>query len=265
MPSSPLTERPPLGRPLPWYQSVIAALDFETTGADPHKDRPVQIAFTLSDVHGMFALRGSWQCIVNPGIPVEPGAVDVHGITQERIDDEGVQEGWALTELLVRLNAVYRLDIPLVIFNAPFDWTMLHRRVEDLMTPELKSCVQFPLGIPPLTILDPLVIDKHYVKYRKSGMRRLEPLCSEAGVWINSAHDAWFDCVGAVQLLRDQVTRQFKELASWELENIAKALPGWHYDWAYDYNKWRSSQGMDLIVADWPLLPKLKANSDGQD
>ena len=138
-----------------WFEDALLALDLETTGLDPIEDRIVQAAVVLVGADGAVSDK-SWDGIVDPGVPIPVGASNIHGITTERARQEGMPPVEAL-QIIARLvdNAADR-GMPLVIFNAPFDWPFVLAEAQ-------RHGVQ--IGTP--DIVDPLVIDRAVDRYRK--------------------------------------------------------------------------------------------------
>ncbi len=60
-------------------------LDCETTGVDPYKDRIVEIMLMREDDEGDDC--DAFSTLVNPGVPIPPGATVVHGISDEDVKD----------------------------------------------------------------------------------------------------------------------------------------------------------------------------------
>jgi DNA polymerase-3 subunit epsilon/exodeoxyribonuclease X len=94
-------------------------LDTETTGTD-EKDRVIQLGYIVLggkeiEVHNEFC---------SSEIPISFGAMEVHGITPDMIEDkpECVQ-----TKAYKRLEELNTPDNYLIIHNAPFDITMLEK------------------------------------------------------------------------------------------------------------------------------------------
>ena len=142
-----------------WFEDALLALDLETTGLDPIEDRIVQAAVVLVGADGAVSDK-SWDGIVDPGVPIPVGASNIHGITTERARQEGMPPVEAL-QIIARLvdNAADR-GMPLVIFNAPFDWPFVLAEAQ-------RHGVQ--IGTP--DIVDPLVIDRAVDRYRKGIVR----------------------------------------------------------------------------------------------
>lgn len=63
---------------------MIVALDLETTGLDPQKDRIIEVAAIRINKNG--EIVGEFQSLVNPGIPVPSLIQSLTGITPEELD-----------------------------------------------------------------------------------------------------------------------------------------------------------------------------------
>jgi DNA polymerase-3 subunit epsilon len=183
-----------------WTDGRLVGLDLETTGPDPEEARIVSAS--LVEVGGGLPLRErAW--LVDPGVEIPEGATEVHGITTERVREEGRQPVEALTELLEALKVCDRNGdrpaAPLVIFNARYDFTVLDREVERLGG-------HADLGR--FRVVDPLVLDRWLHRYRK-GSRRLDAQLVHYGIEQrvragvaagHDAHDATSDALNAVRL-----------------------------------------------------------------
>lgn len=64
----------------PWHLQRMAALDFEASDKDVETARIVSCALILT-VNGEPTDTRTW--LLNPGIPQNPEAVEIHGITDE--------------------------------------------------------------------------------------------------------------------------------------------------------------------------------------
>ena len=173
----------------PWPQDTLIALDLETTGLDPIADRVVQAAVVLVDADG-FVSDQSWDGIVDPGVPIPVGASNVHGITTERARQEGVPPVEALRHIARLVNDAVDRGIPLVIYNAPFDWPFV-----------LAEAARHGVSLGAPEIIDPLVIDRAVDRYRK-GSRRLEAVATHYGYDLAQTHDARADALAAAAIAR---------------------------------------------------------------
>lgn len=62
----------------------ICFFDLETTGTDKTKDRIIEIAIAMYDGKDII---DSFHMYINPGMPIPQSAIDVHGITNEKVKD----------------------------------------------------------------------------------------------------------------------------------------------------------------------------------
>jgi len=104
-----------------WHLGRMACYDLETTGVDPHRDRIVTAA-VIKVGGGHRTVPRSW--LVNPGIEIPQGAIDVHGITNEAARD-GQDPAAAVVEIAGTLNLATNAGIPIVGHNLVYDITML--------------------------------------------------------------------------------------------------------------------------------------------
>jgi DNA polymerase-3 subunit epsilon len=125
--------------------------------------------------------------LADPGVEIPEQATAVHGITTERAASQGRPAALVVYEIIDALKSLLSEGVPLVIYNAPYDLTLLHH-----------EAVRY--GIDPLelpaAIVDPLVIDKAVDRYRK-GKRTLEAAAVVYGVELLDAHDAGADAIAA--------------------------------------------------------------------
>jgi DNA polymerase III subunit epsilon len=189
-----------------WHESLICGFDLETTGVDVFTDVPVQIGIQLSIAPGGNIVRipaMSYERLVNPERPITNS--DIHGITNTRVEIDGISVSEAVEELAWFLRAMVAARIPIVMFNAQFDWTM----VRSLMD---RGGIEWDLD--DARILDPLVIDRHKDKYVKgSGQRKQNKVAARLGVEISGTlHTAADDANLAVDIARAQ-GRKYPELA----------------------------------------------------
>ncbi|MGV8896451.1 MAG: exonuclease domain-containing protein [Rhodoglobus sp.] len=166
-----------------WGQ--LGVFDLETTGVDVDTARIVSACIAILRPDGSVVARWDW--LADPGIEIPAGASAVHGITTERARSLGRHAKDVVAEISQSLRVLFALDIPLVVYNAPYDLTLLDR-----------ECRRH--GIEPLAVaspvIDPLVLDKFLDKFRK-GKRTLEAAAALYGVELDEAHDAGADAIAA--------------------------------------------------------------------
>lgn len=98
------------------YRHRYAVLDVETTGLEPEQGhRILQIAVTHLNARGV--VEQSWSSLVDP--LRDPGAVDVHGITADRLVGAPTFAQVAPTVAALLAGRVF------VAHNARFDWSFV--------------------------------------------------------------------------------------------------------------------------------------------
>lgn len=169
--------------------ATYAGLDTETTGVDPTTDRIVEIALYVNGAEQTIRLVDD-RLRHDPPIEIPTGASDVHGITTADLESARPARD-VLSQTLDELDAVSSAGIPVVIYNASFDLTIL--------AAELSRHALGPL--PPLTIVDPLVLDRHHDRYRK-GKRTLTAAATHYRVTLDDAHAAGADVAASIAVTR---------------------------------------------------------------
>jgi DNA polymerase-3 subunit epsilon len=134
--------------------------DTETTGVNKQTDRIVEIGAV--EIVSFIPTGRTFHCFINPQHPVNPGALRVHGLSNEFLKGHPTfrrQHGRFLD---------FIGDAPLVAHNASFD--------VDMMNAELAR-----LGLPPLAnpIIDTLPLAR---RVKKGGSHTLDALCSHYNV-----------------------------------------------------------------------------------
>ena len=172
-----------------WSQNTLIALDLETTGLDPLSDRIVQAAVVRVAADGAVS-DTSWHGIVDPGVVIPVGASNIHGITTERAQREGISPVEALRRIARLIHNAIEQEVPLVIYNAPFDWPFV-----------LAEAQRHDVSISTPAIIDPLVIDRAVDRYRR-GSRKLDAVAAHYGHDLDQAHDARADAIAAVAIAR---------------------------------------------------------------
>lgn len=212
----------------------LLTLDCEATGVDPREDRIVQIFVGVLDGTEWV---DRFDYLVDPGIEIPQAAIDVHGITNDIIEDRGEDPTRVLTEVRNFLS-LYR-DLPFVIMNARYD--------VPLVNAELRRNGLKPMPVDKIHWIDPLVIDRGKDRYRK-GSRKLQNLAEHYGVPFDpmKAHDAAYDCFIAGQVAERQIAQYGMPT------NAAQAK--WHREWATHFEQYLRDQGDPdaTIGREWP-------------
>jgi DNA polymerase III subunit epsilon len=236
-----------------WYDGPLAAFDTETTGVDVEEDRIVSAAVVVQDMTGGRPRVTRW--LINPGVPVPPGATEVHGLTDEHLQRNGRWPAPVMEEIARALAEQCGAARPLVVMNAPFDLTILDRELRRHRAASLGRYLEHV----PLCVLDPRVLDKHLDRYRK-GRRTLTDLCAQYEVVLDGAHDAAADATAALEVTR-AVGRRFasrmERLSPAELHTLQAV---WHAAQARGLQAWFARSGTpEAVDPAWPLRPELPA------
>ena len=231
-----------------WPDGVIAAFDIETTGLSAESDELVQVAVLYVDRDGQL-LPDSWTTLVNPGRPIPPESIAVHGITSARAERDGIPAEEAARQTLDRLAAAAARAVPVVIFNAPFDLGFMHVRASRLRT-----------ALPELIVIDPLVCDRAADKYRP-GSRTLEALAKHYACAAEHLHDAAADAAVSVAVAR-AIARQYPEIGGASLADLHRQQIAWHADWAENFADYQRRAGRDIASIDegWPVPRRLSSD-----
>jgi DNA polymerase-3 subunit epsilon len=231
---------------LPEWLDTIAVFDTETTGLNLKEDRIVTAALHRMNANGD-VLPGGFDWVLNPGIPIPEIASKVHGFYDKHVAAaKPASEG--VPEIVSAIQACFDEGIPVLAYNAAYDFTILHYEA-------LRN------NVTPLTfgaLIDPLVIDKTIDKYRK-GKRNLGAAAERYQVQLVSAHTAKDDAVAAGHvglamlrffLAQDKPVVPFPSSAQ-ELHDLQAK---WADEIEASYAKWRQQDVPDYKPAfGWPV------------
>jgi DNA polymerase III subunit epsilon len=165
----------------------LISIDTETTGRDAANDRIVELACVVCE-HGQIVDQRSW--LFNPGCPIPKEASDVHGITDDQVQDKPTFAA-LLPEILQAL--VGRVPIA---YNAEFD--------QGFILEELKRAARGPADLPPaarpkIQWVDPLTWARELHKDAKS--KALGAMAELLSVKLETAHRATDDAAAAALIL----------------------------------------------------------------
>ena len=227
----------------------MLALDTETTGVDPWEARVVTCSMVYDDGAGNPQRVFNW--IIDPGVDIPTGASDVHGITTEYAREHGMAATEGIAQIAKHLEPIMNLGIPLVVYNASYDLTLLRREFE-------RHRVDFQYDFD--KVIDPLVIDKQVDKYRK-GKRTLSVTAALFGYDLTDAHSADADCKAAIA-----VARGFGEKygPSDTIEQIHEKQIAWKREQAQglqDYFRRTKNDPTIVINDEWPYERTQRDNS----
>jgi DNA polymerase III subunit epsilon len=223
----------------PSWSKKLAVFDLETTGLDLETSRIVSACVATLGPNGEPEMIREW--IVNPGIEIPEQAAAVHGITTEIAIRDGMEPKVAVLEMVELLRELQE-SMPLVAFNAPYDFTILHfEALRNGATP-----------LVPKPVIDPLVLDKQEMKYR-SGKRTLGVLCADYGVELLDAHNSTADAIAAGRLAQLQA-KKFPNLDV-TAQQLHDSQVIWSDEQSLDFAKYMQSKNRPdfQAVLGWPL------------
>jgi len=221
----------------------LAVFDLETTGVDVDQARIVTACVALLDDNGTVSEKTLW--LANPGVPIPESATAIHGITTSRAASEGRDAATVVTEIRNTLGALFAQNTPVVIYNAPYDLSLLARECRRHNLPPLNN---------PKPVIDPLVIDKQLDRYRK-GKRTLEAVAAHYRVQLSGAHDALADAVAAGHIAQALFAAYPKEL-NLDLAELHSKQASWFAEQAKNFQDYlRNKKGDTTFTAqtEWPV------------
>lgn len=212
--SRPHPEQLPLWDVPDWVR-MVGVFDLETTGIDVTADRIVTAHVGLLDASGGVIRARDW--LADPGVAIPHGASAIHGISTEQARAQGRPASEVVSEVVEAVRAMLDAGIPVVAYNAPFDFSLLKYEALRHGVAPIES---------PSPIIDPLVVDKAYDRWRK-GKRTLEVVAAHYAVRLDAAHEASSDAVAAGRVAQALAER----FAPW-LPNSAHELHTRQIGWA---------------------------------
>lgn len=223
-----------------WWSGPLLAFDVESSGVNPATDRLVTIA--LVEANASDGTSESDQWVIDTGIEIPDEAAAIHGWTTERVRAEGVPPETVLDDVAARLRAHMHKGLPVVAFNASFDFSFLNA--------ELARLDLAPLD--PRPVVDPFIIDKHIDRYRR-GKRTLTACADHYNVALDGAHDAAFDALCAARIAWR--VGQIPPIADMSLDDLHDAQVAWAAEQAASLAQYFESKGKDASDVDgsWPV------------
>lgn len=170
---------------LPDWVSRIGVFDLETTGIDVATDRIVTAHVGVLDRHGREIAARDW--LADPGVEIPDGATAVHGVTTQHARAHGRPAAEVVGQISTALRMLFAQGMPIVAYNASYDFSLLAHEARRHGVAVIES---------PEPVIDPLVIDKAYDRYRP-GKRTLSVVAEHYAVLLEDAHEAAADAVAA--------------------------------------------------------------------
>jgi DNA polymerase-3 subunit epsilon len=261
----------------------MGAFDLETSGIDPETARIVTAALHLVG-GGLPPDTRSW--LLNPGIPMAPGAIAVHGITDEYASAHGQPAAAGVADIAKALAEVVTAGVPLVGHNiGTYDLTLLDRECRRHLGDSLEGICRQPFT----RIIDTLVLDKHAAPYRRrvsetQGAYQMRTTAETYGLPWNEeeAHGAEYDALQSaraayrmgviahtpradrpdwVRALRNRrgPYERFDDLAVGDVEELHRRQVAWAAEQQEGLRVWFQSQAEHdkarSVRTEWPLFP----------
>lgn len=228
---------PPRGSHRGWHELPLASLDFETTGVDPAVDRV--ISYALLDDDGTDAVG-----LIDPGVPIPEAASAVHGITVEGLRGAPASvEG--IATVLAWVTSLIDRGLGLVVFNAPYDLTMLAAEARRWGLPEPDWAR--------LLVVDPWVVDWG-IERGALGPRRLVDVAEYYGIAMDNAHDADCDARAARDVARE-ISARHPHVGTLSLPELTRWQRHWYRERAESWNAYAREADRPLEdPAGWPIL-----------
>jgi DNA polymerase-3 subunit epsilon len=225
-----------------WHTGRLCAFDLETTAPDPTEARIVTACIVYVGGGRPVQVR-EW--LVDPGVEIPAGATAVHGITTEQARAAGMDAAGAVREIHDELAAAWAGGVPVVVFNAAYDLTVVACELDRNNDEE-----QFAVAGP---VVDPFVIDREVDKYRK-GKRTLGAMVEHYRVTLDGAHTAAGDALAAARVAW-RIATLFPEVAALPLGELHRAQAVWHAERQADFAAYlkRTGKPTDDVSGDWPL------------
>lgn len=227
---------------LPDWAKSLAVFDLETTGLDLSTARIVTACVAQIDELGQL-VGEAFEWLADPQIEIPTQASDVHGVTTEIARRDGRNAAEVTGEILQKLQSFFDSGIPVVAYNAPYDFTILQNEA-------LRHGLA-PLA-DPKPIIDPLVIDKFVDQYRR-GKRTLSVTSEHYGIKLADAHNSTADAVAA-----GQVAQAIARVHAAKLPSTALELHGLQPEWSraqdLNFEKFMKGNNPDFVARlGWPI------------
>jgi DNA polymerase III subunit epsilon len=231
--------------PVTWADGPMTAFDIESTGVDTETARIVTASVVT--IAGSTPRVRSWLTDVD-GEEIPAEATAVHHITTEHARAHGGPAAKVVKEIRDALVQALYEGMPLVIYNAPYDLTLLDR--------ECRRHDIEPLGAArvPLRVIDPLVIDRA-TSYRK-GSRKLVDVARHHRVTLTAddAHTSAGDCLAAARVAWCLAKRT--PAGQMGIDQLQAYQREAHSRWAENFEAFKRSKGEDVSIPRfWPIVP----------
>ncbi len=221
--------------------------DLETTGISSFRDSPVSYGFAERATQETPTDPRLESGFIHPGRLIPPGATAIHGITDAMVAT-ATPIAEAVESLAQCLVDVWCDGGIIVGMNVSYDLTMVDSLCQRLDLVSLGD--RGPIG----PILDVLILDRHFDKWRK-GSRKLVNLCQHYGVVLASAHSAVDDALASLLVL-DVLRERFRDIDVIETADLNVVQRAWYQEWLQSFSAFREKTGGTPVPPgqfEWPI------------
>lgn len=233
-----------------WHTEPLTGFDLETSGLNVDTARIVTASILCyNPATNMARTIGEW--LVDPSVAIPAEATAVHGVTTNHARLHGSPSQRVLPIIRDVLVEAAMWGMPVVVFNAAYDLTVLDRECRRHDLPTLhERCAQHGVQ---LTVIDPLVIDWAVAPSRE-GHRSLMACCAHYGVPLVEAHTSRADALAATQLAV-MIGRETPEITDDTAtpERLMEWQATWHARWLHAREHGCAPQEADTTGRDWPV------------
>ncbi|MDO5751842.1 3'-5' exonuclease [Arthrobacter sp.] len=224
-----------------WSMHPRAAFDLETTGKDPRTARIVTASIVVVDEAGVVADTHEW--LADPGVEIPEEAAAIHGVSTAHAREHGRPSDVVTAEVGAVLAALFSNNIPVIAFNASYDFTVLAHEARRHGLAQINAS----------PVIDPFICNKHVDKFRR-GSRTLVALCEEYGIKLDDAHTSAADAEATLRLA-DALAAKYSSLRL-DTHELHTAQVEWARAQAADFQAYlrRSKDPAAVIEGSWPVL-----------
>ncbi|GAA1342090.1 3'-5' exonuclease [Arthrobacter roseus] len=227
--------------PTNWHELPRAAFDLETTGQDPLEARIVTASVVLVNGRGDVLQHHEW--LANPGIPIPDEAANIHGVNTATASASGAPADEVAGEICAILGGMFTADIPVMAFNACYDFTVLSRECGRHSQATITS----------MPVIDPYILDKQMDRYRR-GKRTLTALSELYGVPHDNAHTSAADVMATLGVA-SALAEKYPELHG-DATELHHKQTGWASQQAASFQEYlRRKNPSAVIDGSWPHIP----------
>lgn len=225
-----------------WHEGTLAVLDLEATGVDTSTARVIEVGLFRVEADG--ASVPLVEELIDPNVPLPARVTQITGIRPEDLAADGGDPVDVLTVTSAAISVLVGDGVPIVIYNATYDWPLLAAEFARHGIPPLP-------GVPPAILIDPLVLDRHVDRYRR-GKRDLVTVAEHYGVPLNGAHRAAGDSAATIAVAR-RIGERYSRLHLEGPDLVALQVRA-HDTWRTSLNEYltRSGSSRPEITEEWP-------------